>query len=82
MRSNRMKMLSATVGTSAVLAMGGLTVAFSTVSSAQPEPAPTPAPSVVEGTPPTTITTRDEPMPAEPPSGESTPPGPPTPEEE
>lgn len=38
MPSNRIKLASAAVGTSALLAMGGLTVAFSTTSAAQPAP--------------------------------------------
>jgi hypothetical protein len=38
MPSNRIKLASAAVGTSALLAMGGLTVAFSTTSVAQPGP--------------------------------------------
>jgi hypothetical protein len=38
MPSNRIKLASAAVGTSALIAMGGLTVAFSTTSAAQPAP--------------------------------------------
>ena len=40
MKTNQIKLLSAGIGAGAVIAMGGLGVAFSDVSTAQPEPAP------------------------------------------
>jgi hypothetical protein len=40
MKTNRIKSLSAGIGAGALIAMGGLGVAFSDVSTAQPEPAP------------------------------------------
>ena len=38
MKTNQIKLLSAGIGAGAVIAMGGLGVAFSDVSTAQPEP--------------------------------------------
>jgi hypothetical protein len=38
--STKLKLMSATAGAGALLAMGGLSVAFSETSSAEPEPAP------------------------------------------
>ena len=40
MKTNQIKSLSAGIGAGALIAMGGLGVAFSDVSTAQPEPAP------------------------------------------
>ena len=37
-KTNQIKLLSAGIGAGAVIAMGGLGVAFSDVSTAQPEP--------------------------------------------
>jgi hypothetical protein len=51
MKTNRIKLLSAGIGAGAAIAMGGLGVAFSDVSTAQPEPA---SPGRVQ---PTEITT-------------------------
>ena len=65
-KSKRFKVLSATAGTTAVLAMGALTVTFSDVSGAEtPEPAP-PGP-VTTSTPTTGATvTETEAPPASP----------------
>jgi hypothetical protein len=52
MKTNQIKLLSAGIGAGALIAMGWLGVAFSDVSTAQPEPAP---PGLVQ--PPTEITT-------------------------
>ena len=40
MKTNQIKLLSAGIGAGALMAMGGLGVAFSDVSTARPEPAP------------------------------------------
>lgn len=65
MQLKKVKLVSATVGAAAVLAMGGVTMAFSTVSVAQPEPPP---PDPVTTT--TTTTTVFSPtVTAEPPEG-------------
>jgi hypothetical protein len=40
MKTNQIKLLSAGIGAGAVIAVGGLGMAFSDVSTAQPEPAP------------------------------------------
>ena len=40
MKTNQIKLLSAGIGVGALIAMGGLGVAFSEVSTAAPEPAP------------------------------------------
>jgi hypothetical protein len=40
MKTNQIKLLSAGIGAGALIAMGWLGVAFSDVSTAQPEPAP------------------------------------------
>jgi hypothetical protein len=67
MQSHRIKLLSATVGAGAVLAMGGLTVAFSTVSSAQPEPAePGPVTTSTATLPETSTESTAPPAPTEP----------------
>lgn len=44
MKSKQIKLLSASIGASAVIAMGALTVTFSDTSSAQPPEPPPPGP--------------------------------------
>jgi hypothetical protein len=67
--SERFKLISATVGASAAIALGVLGIAFSTVSSAEPEtPAPGPASQATTGE---TITTTTPP--ATPETTEATP---------
>jgi|SoiMetStandDraft_5_1073268.scaffolds.fasta_scaffold250535_2 hypothetical protein len=68
MKTNRIKLLSAGIGAGAAIAMGGLGVAFSDVSTAQPEPA---SPGRVQ---PTEITTGETSKQCAMTSGEQTPP--------
>ena len=66
MKTNKIKLLSAGIGTGAVIAMGWLGVAFSDASTAQPEPAP---PGRVQ---PTEITTGETSKQCEMTSGDET----------
>ena len=57
MNSTKLKLVSATVGATAAIAMGALGVAFSTVSSAEePTPGPVPTPEATTGETITTTT--------------------------
>jgi hypothetical protein len=68
MKPKHLKMLSAGIGAGAVIAMGGLGVAFSDVSTAEPEPAP-PGPvetsEITTGQTSTLCVTGEETAPAE-----------------
>ena len=61
MNSKRLKLVSAGVGASAAIVMGGLGVAFSTVSSAEPEPAPPGPVTTSEATTGQTVTSTTPP---------------------
>ena len=56
MKTTQLKLVSAAVGASAVIAMGAIGVTFSSVSSAEPDTSTNPTPTAVIGETSTTTT--------------------------